>query len=836
MSQVPPRGAQRSAGPVLLAVLSILGPAAFPPPASAGPGGTGYTLVGWNDLGMHCMDADYSVFSILPPFNTIHAQLIDAQGNLVVNPGGITVTYQAVADPQGSINSTSADKTNFWQFVKPIYGADLAVDQGLAGYPMPGPTNAPRAMAFDAVRAWYSAEGIPITPTDDGGRKNAYPMMRLTARDAGGTVLATTEIVLPVSDEMDCRLCHGSNTSVDARPSGGWINHPDPQLDYRLNILLLHDDRRDNRTKYEQTLATAGYNARGLYATAHDDGRPILCAACHASNALPGTGQPGMRQLTHSVHSVHDNVVDPVTDLTLGQSANRSACYRCHPGSETRCLRGAMGAAVAADGTMAMQCQSCHGTMSEVCSIERTGWLDQPSCQNCHSGDAMANAGQIRYTGAFEPNGARRQPANDRFATNPNVPAAGFDLYRFSYGHGGLACEACHGSTHAEVPAAHGNDNVQNVALQGNAGVLSDCRTCHNRNPGTTSGGPHGMHPVGAAWVDDHADAAEDGGAGRCKTCHGADYKGTVLSAALADRELNTEFGKRTYWQGFRVSCYSCHHGPDSESGTKNHAPAVTDLALQVAPGTPRTVTLPGTDRDGGQALSFRVVTQPQHATVGLSGNTATIFPDAAFEGSDRFTFAASDGLTDSNLGTATLAITSQGCRLDCLATVPAAGDEGAAVSFQGNATATGCLAAPRYDWSFGDGQAGTGTTVQHAYRLSGTYTWTMAASADGVSCGSSGSILIAGAPPAITKIKKGSGSFNLVVTGTNFHSQFAVRIGSQPWTAVQWKGATSIVLQGGKSLKALFPKNTWVPVTVTNLDDGLSATVQYNVSKNKIQ
>ena len=31
----------------------------------------GYTLVGWNNLGMHCMDSDYSVFSILPPFNTI---------------------------------------------------------------------------------------------------------------------------------------------------------------------------------------------------------------------------------------------------------------------------------------------------------------------------------------------------------------------------------------------------------------------------------------------------------------------------------------------------------------------------------------------------------------------------------------------------------------------------------------------------------------------------------------------------------------------------------------------------------------------------------------------
>jgi hypothetical protein len=44
-------------------------------------------LLGWNDLGMHCMDADYSVFSILPPFNTVHAQLI-SQGGLVTGGTG----------------------------------------------------------------------------------------------------------------------------------------------------------------------------------------------------------------------------------------------------------------------------------------------------------------------------------------------------------------------------------------------------------------------------------------------------------------------------------------------------------------------------------------------------------------------------------------------------------------------------------------------------------------------------------------------------------------------------------------------------------------------------
>ena len=75
--------------------------------ASAFP--ANYTLVGWNNLGMHCMDGDFAVLSLLPPYNTIHAQLIDPQGLLVTDPtaAGMTVTYQAVADPDGSINSTS---------------------------------------------------------------------------------------------------------------------------------------------------------------------------------------------------------------------------------------------------------------------------------------------------------------------------------------------------------------------------------------------------------------------------------------------------------------------------------------------------------------------------------------------------------------------------------------------------------------------------------------------------------------------------------------------------------------------------------------------------------
>ena len=74
---------------VLLTVLALVGKVVDSVEAAAGD----WTLIGWNDLGMHCMDADYAVFSILPPFNTIQAHLIDDNGDLVTNPAGVSVTY-----------------------------------------------------------------------------------------------------------------------------------------------------------------------------------------------------------------------------------------------------------------------------------------------------------------------------------------------------------------------------------------------------------------------------------------------------------------------------------------------------------------------------------------------------------------------------------------------------------------------------------------------------------------------------------------------------------------------------------------------------------------------
>jgi hypothetical protein len=204
---------------------------------------SGWRVVAWNDLGMHCMDADFRAFAILPPFNTIHAQLIDPAGLLVTVPGSITLTYEAVADASGSINRSSVGKTNFWEHIGDLFGFPLSDDQGLAGHDMPGAANTPQAMTWSPGSEWWSAEGIPLTPLDDAQAHNAYPMMRVVARN-GSAVLAETRIVLPVSDEMDCSACHASGSGDAARPAAGWVNDPDPQLDYRRNILRLHDQEQ----------------------------------------------------------------------------------------------------------------------------------------------------------------------------------------------------------------------------------------------------------------------------------------------------------------------------------------------------------------------------------------------------------------------------------------------------------------------------------------------------------------------------------------------------------------------------------------------------------------
>jgi hypothetical protein len=526
-------------------------------------GGSGFKLTGWNDLGMHCDDGqDYSVFGVLPPYNTIHAHLMDSAGKLIVNPAGYTVTYQAINDPlTNTMNTTSVLKTNFWQFAEALGFGALAADMGLKGFGMPGAGNTPQGMKFSAADNTWLAEGIPLTNYADAPAApypvNYFPMMRLVAKNQGGAVVATTDIVLPISDEMTCNLCHASNTgTAGARPSGGWVNHLNPAKDVKLNILRKHDDRFAASAIFQAASAARGYVAAGLEAQSAI--RPFLCASCHGSNALSLAGYPGVAPLTTAMHSLHSTATLPNSGQTMESSTTRDSCYLCHPGPKTQCLRGAMATLKTSTGANAVECQGCHGPMSALAVPTRQGWLDEPACQSCHTGTATSNSGQIVYNSVFTNGTTVRVAANQTFATNANTPAAGLSLYRFSKGHGGLQCEACHGSTHAESPTPIANDNVQATTLQGHAGTLAECASCHGSVPNTVTGGPHGLHPIGSSWVNSHEHAAE-GKQATCQPCHGTDYRGTILSKTQADRTM----AGKSFPRGTVIGCYSCHNGPN---------------------------------------------------------------------------------------------------------------------------------------------------------------------------------------------------------------------------------------------------------------------------------
>jgi len=354
-------------------------------------------------------------------------------------------------------------------------------------------------------------------------------------------------VVLAVSDELTCSTCHSSGSNTAAQPSAGWENDPDAARDMKLNILKKHDDRWDV-SPYLSALKAKGFTYQAsLYQTAKG-GTPILCAACHGTNALGAPGVTGVNALTADMHTLHGPLTNPATGVSLDNATtSEGSCYLCHPGVQTKCQRGAMNKGA---------CFSCHGNLTKVGALSREGWIDLPSCQMCHNGSARQHSTFDANTGAW------RVTSDNTFATNPDKPSAGKSLYKMSTGHGGLYCAACHGSQHAEYPSLQPNDNVYSTGLQGYTGKLVECTICHATMPSTQNGGPHGMHMIGQGWIGKHHGYAGNGAAA-CTYCHGADFRGTALSAVPTARTFSgDDMGTKSFPAGHQMNCYDCHNGP----------------------------------------------------------------------------------------------------------------------------------------------------------------------------------------------------------------------------------------------------------------------------------
>ncbi len=87
-----------------------------------------------------------------------------------------------------------------------------------------------------------------------------------------------------------------------------------------------------------------------------------------------------------------------------------------------------------------------------------------------------------------------------------------------------------------------------------------------------------------------------------------------------------------------------------------NHAPTADDLSVDATSGLATTVTLSGADTDG-DPITFDIVQQPGHGTLGGSGASRTYTSAAGFTGTDTFTYTASDASESSAPATVTITV-----------------------------------------------------------------------------------------------------------------------------------------------------------------------------------
>lgn len=410
---------------VILAVL-FLG-AAFDraSPSRAQTGSGKYAVLVWNNLGMHCYNPDFQDLAVLPPYNTLWAQVVKVGDPPQFVTTGIKVEYRFPG------NTSSAGKTNFWSW---IAGSQLAQQLFHLSAPLPpnvGLTGKGLSGTMDLVKDpvlgdHFIAEGIPLTEYYDFDKRlrlpSPYQLAQITVRDEDGTILAQTKAVAPVSSELNCVNCHADDGDATTRypiTATGRVE---------ANILALHDYLNNGNLLVPKPLM---------------DSRPVLCADCHASNALGSAGVSGVSSLSFAMHNHHNtaNAPDITPDTTAG-------CYNCHPGTKTQCLRDTMSR------NYNLNCTTCHGNMVDMASSIATGrdpWLAEPRCDNaaCHG-----------------PGYTLDQP-----------------LFRNSRGHGGTYCSGCHDSPHAIAPSREPKDSLKFVMLQGEARTLRKCTVCHATQP-----------------------------------------------------------------------------------------------------------------------------------------------------------------------------------------------------------------------------------------------------------------------------------------------------------------------------------------------------------------
>lgn len=418
-----------------------------PPPTSQD-----YIVLAWNDLGMHCLNPTYDQAVILPPYNTLWAQVVKRGNPPEVVTTGLTVEYRILDNTYsyGKVSPGNWNYSQFWDNKVALFGGDPLphdkglnledplIQNGLSGTMVPKTDH-------------FQVNGIPVTPVNDSNLtiRNPYQVAEVTVLDASNNVLTRTRATVPTSDEISCNKCHGSNALAD--------------------VIQKHNERPGGST----VTVTA----------------PILCATCHGSPALGGSdaGSSGL-YMSQAMHGYHADKTTP--------AGAAISCYDCHPGVTAKCNRSLRHT----DATG--KCVACHGTMSEVASSISSGrvpWVTEKStCATCHNASgaiAQVNTDPVLYRNAKGHGGLSCAACHGSpHAMVPSSQAS--DNYQAHQYMGSLpgvedpetsigSCGACHENSKPESAGEWVEEHA--------SGRTSACNVCHTgfSDPGNVSKWPH---------------------------------------------------------------------------------------------------------------------------------------------------------------------------------------------------------------------------------------------------------------------------------------------------------------------------------------------------------
>jgi hypothetical protein len=331
------RNPQRPVALAALVALVLLASGACAPSPIIVPVTYGeYSVFAWNDLGMHCLSPSYDQLVILPPYNTLVAQVVKRGSKpqiMTTQLPGMTVEYSI------ENNTRSYGKRlfgQFWDNCVKLFGVSLARDTGLDGKGLSG--------LMDADSGFFIAKGIPVVPVDDSNRWNPYQEAVITVKDGSGNLIATTKATIPTSDEISCTKCHDSLAS----------------------IISDHEEDIPNT-------------------------RPVLCASCHESPALASSGSK--EYLSRVIHRRHAGTGAQCYDCHPGATTkcNRSTRHTTSNGNCTTCHGGL--SSVGSSGRMPWvdepACTKCHSSsVAEVATdpaLYRNAFgHGGMSCAACH--------------------------------------------------------------------------------------------------------------------------------------------------------------------------------------------------------------------------------------------------------------------------------------------------------------------------------------------------------------------------------------------------------------------------------------------------------------------